>query len=116
MLLLFIYGNPSMMPSTPRRAFYLVFGKAACRKHTTLHRPSGFGARKVQAGLFTSKYSALSGNLHSLLNFWKIKNPPLNHNLRVHEVTTNHVYPPLLAQEVKELRTSRGNMSSIENI
>lgn len=79
-------------------------------------RPSGLGASGIQAKLFASKSSAISGNPHSLLNFWKIKYPPLNHNLRVHEVKTNHVYPPLLSQEVQALCTSTGNMSSIENI
>ena len=39
----------------------------------------GFRAQRVKAELFASKYSALSGNLHSLLNFGKIKHPPLNH-------------------------------------
>lgn len=59
--------------------------------------PQGFGAREVQVGLFASKYSAFSGNLHSLLNFWKIKHPPLNHNQRRHEVATNHALPPTVA-------------------
>lgn len=78
--------------------------------------PQGLGTKGVQAGLFASKHSALSGNLHSLLSFWKIKHPPLNHNLRVREVTTNHEHPPPLAQEGKALCATRVNMSSIETI
>lgn len=78
--------------------------------------PQGLGTRGVQTGLFASKHSALSGNLHSLLSFWKIKHPPLNHNLRVREVTTNHAHPPPLAQEGKALCATRVNMSSTETI
>lgn len=79
-------------------------------------RPLGLEARGVESGLFANKYSALSGNLHSLLNFWKIKHSSLNHNLRGHEVTTDHAHPLLLAQEIKALCPSRGHMSSIETI